>query len=71
MSENGKFTLICYRDASKEAMCDAVYLRYEASTGEVDAGLIATKSKVSPVKTTTMPILELGASLLGQDSQFK
>ena len=65
INEDGKFTLICFTDASQEAMCAAVYLRYETSTGEIDVGLIAAKTKVSPVKATTMPRLELCASLLG------
>ena len=65
ISEVGKFTLVCFTDASQEAMCAAVYLRYEAATGEVDAGLIAAKTKVSPVKKLTMPRLELCATLLG------
>ena len=65
ISQDGKFTLVCFTDASQEAMCAAVYIRYEATTGEVDAGLIAAKTKISPVKTLTIPRLELCASLLG------
>ena len=64
-NEAGKHTLICFTDASQEAMCAAVYLRHETESGEVDVGLIAAKTKVAPVKTTTMPKLELGAALLG------
>ena len=65
LSKNGKFTLVCFTDASQSAMCAAVYVRYEAVTGEVDSGLLAAKTKVSPVKPATMPKLELCASLLG------
>ena len=61
----GNHILICFTDASQEAMCAAVYIRYEAESGEVDVGLIAAKTKVAPVKPTTMPRMELCASLLG------
>ena len=65
VSKNGKFILICFTDASEEAMCAVVYIRFESSSGEVDIGLITSKTKVTPAKKATMPKLELSASLLG------
>ena len=65
VSTNGKFSLICFTDASEQAMCAVVYIRYESNTGEVDLGLIASKTKVTPAKRATMPRLELSAALLG------
>ena len=65
INKNGRFILICFTDASEQAMCAVVYIRYESSTGEVDLGLITSKTKVTPAKKTTMPRLELSASLLG------
>ena len=60
----GKFALVCFADASVQAMCAAVYLRYESNSGEVSAGLLTSKTKVAPAKRETLPRLELCASLL-------
>ena len=61
----GKFTLVCFADASIQAMCAAVYLRHESVIGEVSVGLLTAKTKVAPAKKETLPRLELCASLLG------
>ena len=61
----GKFTLVCFADASQEAMCAAVYVRYEGRSGSIDTGLLTAKTKVSPTKTATIPKLELCSALLG------
>ena len=62
---DGKFILVCFADASTQAMCAAVYLRYESCLGDVSAGLLVSKTKVTPAKPVTLPRLELCASLLG------
>ena len=62
---DGHFVLVCFADASTQAMCAAVYLRYESPFGEVSVGLLVSKTKVSPVKPATLPRLELCAALLG------
>ena len=61
----GLFTLICFTDASTSALCAVVYLRCESELGQVGIGLLASKTRVTPVKTETVPKLELFASLLG------
>ena len=59
------FVLVCFADASTQAMCAAVYLRHESPSGEVSVGLLVSKTKVSPAKPVTLPRLELCAALLG------
>ena len=61
---NGSSNLVCFADASTQAMCAAVYLRHESCSGEVSAGLLVSKTKVAPAKAATLPRLELCASLL-------
>ena len=57
--------MICFVDASKDAMCAAVYMRYESPSGNISVGLLTSKTKVSPAKQETIPRLELCSSLLG------
>ncbi|XP_046145664.1 uncharacterized protein LOC123988949 [Osmia bicornis bicornis] len=53
-------------DASQRAYAAAVYLRVEHE-GQVRTSLVVAKTKVAPVKTATIPRLELcGASLLSK-----
>ena len=61
----GHFTMICFVDASKDAMCAAVYMRNESPSGYVSVGLLSSKTMVSPAKQETIPRLELCSSLLG------
>ena len=63
--EDGRYTLICFTDASSNAMCAAVYIRFETISGVVNSGLLVSKTRVSPVKPETIPKLELCATLLG------
>ena len=65
VDEKGSYTLICFTDASGSAMCAAVYVRFESVSGNVAVGLLVSKTRVSPVKTETIPKLELCAALLG------
>ncbi|NRA93174.1 MAG: hypothetical protein HRU26_10915 [Psychroserpens sp.] len=65
VNRDGIYTLICFADASMNAMCAAVYVRYEAASGEISTGLLTSKTKVAPAKITSIPRLELCASLLG------
>jgi hypothetical protein len=46
-------------DASTRANAAAVYLRVANSNGSVGIHLIASKSKVAPIKTVSVPNLEL------------
>ena len=63
-------TLHFFSDASKEAYATVAYLRTEYQTGQICVRLICSKSKVAPLKVTSIPRLELmGATMsvrLGQ-----
>ena len=54
-------------DASDNAFAGAVYLRTEHCTGEVEVNLMASKTRVAPIKKQTTPRLELmGTNLLAR-----
>ena len=54
-------------DASKDAYAGVVYLRFTDDNNNVHISLVASKTKVSPIKRLTIPRLELcGAHLLSK-----
>jgi len=54
-------------DASQEAFGACIYLRSASPNGQVQVHLLASKSRVAPMKATTIPRLELcGAVLLAE-----
>ena len=56
-----------FSDASERAYAAVVYLRVECANGNVQISLISSKTRVAPIKKTTIPRLELcGARLLAQ-----
>lgn len=57
-------SLIGFSDASKRAYAAAVYLYVEFDTGEIKSNLIQAKSKVAPIKTVSIPRLELSGAVL-------
>lgn len=54
-----------FTDASERAYGACVYVRSVSENGKVHVHLLTAKSKVAPVKSTTIPRLELCAALLG------
>lgn len=65
MAKNAKITLHGYSDASLKAYAAVIYVRVINSNGQISTSLVASKTKVSPVKPITIPRLELcGAQLL-------
>ncbi|XP_066585519.1 uncharacterized protein [Prorops nasuta] len=62
---NAKLEIHGFSDASQRAYAAAVYLRTTKVTGECWVSLLTAKTKVAPVKTVSIPNLELcGAVLL-------
>nr|CAI5842476.1 unnamed protein product [Callosobruchus analis] len=53
-----------FADASAEAYGAAVYIRSVDSNGEIVVNLLCAKSKVTPIKTISIPRLELCAALV-------
>ena len=56
--------LHCFSDASERAYAAVIYLRSIYEDGRVDVNLIASKTKVGPLKKQSIPMLELlGATI--------
>ena len=53
-----------YSDASSDAYGACVYLKATSISGNIQTALISSKSKVAPIKTMTIPRLELLGNLL-------
>ena len=53
-----------FGDASEHAYAAVVYLRSEYEDGTIVSGLVASKTRVSPVKKQSIPQLELLDSLI-------
>ncbi|XP_058446764.1 uncharacterized protein LOC131427516 [Malaya genurostris] len=56
--------LHCFSDASEMAYGACLYVRSEAADGTIKVVLLASKSKVSPLKRMSIPRLELCAALI-------
>lgn len=55
----------CFCDSSKDAYAAAIYLRSKDENDNFQVHLLCAKSKVAPLKTISIPKLELCAGLLG------
>ncbi|KAF8789814.1 hypothetical protein HNY73_007724 [Argiope bruennichi] len=56
--------LHCFSDASKRAYGTVAYIRVLLKNGEIKSNLVASKSRVAPLKTLSIPRLELMGALL-------
>lgn len=64
--EHDNSQLHTFVDASTTAYCAVTYIRNKSETNETaNMNLIAAKSKVTPLKSTSVPRLELMAAVLG------
>ncbi|XP_064292696.1 uncharacterized protein LOC135309931 [Plodia interpunctella] len=67
ISSNDNVELHGFSDASKIAYAAVVYTRVTNSAGEINVHLVASKTKVAPIKQVSIPRLELcGATLLAK-----
>ncbi|GFY56911.1 integrase catalytic domain-containing protein [Trichonephila inaurata madagascariensis] len=62
--EISKFEIHCFSDASKLAYGTILYLRFVTCNKEIETSFICSKSRVAPLKSLTLPRLELTAALL-------
>lgn len=53
-----------FSDSSERAMGAGVYVRVQKLNGKVECNLLVTKSRIAPVKTVSIPRLELSAAEL-------
>ncbi len=60
---DGPVMLIGFGDASESAYAACVYIRFQRKEDGIGTALVAAKTRVAPVKKTTMPRLELLAAL--------
>ena len=63
-TENNKYTLTCFCDASAKAYSCCIYL-HQDNIAETKAEIIFSKSRLAPVKKLTIPKLEIMAVLIG------
>ncbi|XP_051159154.1 uncharacterized protein LOC127280291 [Leptopilina boulardi] len=60
-----RFELHTFTDASEQAYSAVVYLRIIYPNGSVEVSYVAGKSRVSPLKPTSIPRMELQGALIG------
>ena len=60
----GNPTLVVFADASNVAYSACAYIRFELKDGSFSAQLLASKSRIAPIRQITIPRLELCAAVL-------
>ena len=63
-NSNGEPELVMFNDGSNEAMCTAAYLRWELKENGYSSSLWAAKTRVTPLKKTTIPRIEMTSSVM-------
>ena len=61
----GEPSLIVFSDASEDAIGACAYIRWETNQGDYVSRLFVAKSRLAPLRKTTIPRLELNAALIG------
>ncbi|XP_022835506.1 uncharacterized protein LOC111362962 [Spodoptera litura] len=64
-SDAALLELHVFSDASESAYAAVLYWRTTSSEGEIQTSLIVAKAKVTPLKLTSIPRLELQAAVMG------
>ena len=63
--KSDKVQLHLFRDASEVAFAAVIYIRITDSSGKVFTNLVSSKTRVAPIKTISVPRLELCGAHLG------
>ncbi|GFS57548.1 putative pro-pol polyprotein [Trichonephila clavipes] len=63
--EESNLSIHTFVDASKTAYAACIFLRSESNTGSVTVQLLQARSRITPMKTITIPRLELMATTIG------
>ncbi|GFS85218.1 uncharacterized protein NPIL_379451 [Nephila pilipes] len=63
--EESNLSIHIFVHASKTAYAACIFLRSESSIGSVTVQLLQARSRIAPMKTITIPRLELMAAVIG------
>ncbi|CAL8111098.1 unnamed protein product [Orchesella dallaii] len=65
ISDAEDLQLHVFCDASEQAFCAVAYFRITGRGGDISVNIVVAKSRVSPLRPTSIPRLELQAALVG------